>query len=60
MINGTKSTTFDEPSFYLAIDSYYYLLLGSDILENTVDLIHKNIGGIYALLYIVNTKKILQ
>ena len=32
--------------FYAARDSYYYLLVHSDILENIVDLNHKGSGGI--------------
>ena len=41
----TKNTTFDKSSFYSARD-LYYLLLDSYILENTVDLIHKEGGRI--------------
>ena len=45
-INGSNNTTFDKPIFYVRRDSYYYLLLDSDILENIVNLIHKAGGGI--------------
>ena len=45
-INDTKSTTFDKSIFYAARDSYYYLPLDSDVLENKVNLIHKEGSGI--------------
>ena len=40
-INESKNTTFDKSSFYPERDSYYYLLLDPDILEDLVYLIHK-------------------
>ena len=40
-INDSNNTAFDKSIFLIARDSYYYLLLDSDSLENTVDLIHK-------------------
>ena len=39
-INDIKNTAFNKPSFFVSKDSYYYLLLDSDVLENIVDLIH--------------------
>ena len=41
-----KNPTFDERSFYAARDSSYYVLLDSDTLENIVDLIRREGGGI--------------
>ena len=46
-INDSNNTAFDEPKFFVTRDSYYYLLLDSDILEKIVDLIHKVGSGIY-------------
>ena len=45
-ISDTKNTTFNKASFYAARDSFYYLLLYSDILGNMVDLIHEKGGRI--------------
>ena len=42
-INGSKNTTFDKSSFYAERNSYYYLLLDPDILEDLIDLIHKRV-----------------
>ena len=36
-INDSNHTTFDKSSFHKENDSYYYLLLDTDILENIVD-----------------------
>ena len=46
-INDSNNAAFDEPKFFVTRDSYYYLLLDSDILEKIVDLIHKVGSGIY-------------
>ena len=46
-INDSNSAAFDNPSLFVTRDSYYYLLLDSDILESIVDLIHKESSGIY-------------
>ena len=43
--------------FYGTSDSYYYLLLDSDILENIVDLIHKEVSGISLAFLICSTHK---
>ena len=56
-INDNNNTVFDKPSLFVTRDSYYYLLLDSDILENTVDLIHKEGRGIYPDFFICSTHK---
>ena len=43
-INESKNTTY--LSFYAEIYSCYYLLLDPDIIEDLVDLTHKNGEGI--------------
>ena len=35
-INDSNNIAFDKPSFFVTRDSNHYLLLDSDILENTV------------------------
>ena len=55
MING-KTTTFDKSSFYAERDSYYYLLLNLNVLENVVNLIHKVMESRLCKLYAVHTK----
>ena len=56
-INDSNNTAFDKPNFFVTRDSYYYLLLGSDILEVTVDLIHKEGCRIYLAFVICTTHK---
>ena len=56
-VNDSNNTAFDKPSFFVTKDSYYYLLLDLDILENMVDLIHKEGNGIYLCFVICRTHK---
>ena len=56
-INDSNNTAFDKPNFFVRRDSSSYLLLGSDILEIIVDLIHKEGCGIYLAFVICTTHK---
>ena len=56
-VNDNKNTAFDEPIFFGTSHSYYYLPVDSDILENIVDLIHKEVSGIYLGFVICSTQK---
>ena len=56
-INESNNTAFDKPSIFVTRDSYYYLVQDSDILENIVDLIHKEGLGIYLAFFICSTHK---
>ena len=56
-INDSNSTAFDKPVSFVTRDSYYYLLLDSDILENIVDLMHQEGSGIYLGFAICSTHK---
>ena len=56
-INDSNSTAFDKPVSFVTRDSYYYLLLDSDILENIVDLMHQEGSGIYLGFAISSTHK---
>ena len=56
-INDNNSTVFDRPIFFVTRDYYYYLLLDSNILENIVDLIHKEVRGIYLDFAICSTHR---
>ena len=47
-------------SFYEEKDSYYCLLLDSDILENISYLINKELGSRLRKLYVVHKKVILK
>ena len=40
-MNGERITNFDRSRFYEERNSYYYLLIDSEILENIIDLIGK-------------------
>ena len=56
-INDSNNTAFDKSIFLITRDSYYYLLLDSDSLENTVDLIYKEGRKIFLGFVICSTHK---
>ena len=56
-INDSNNNAFDKPSFFVTRDSYYYLLIDSDISKNIVDLIRKEGSGIYLDYVVCSTHK---
>ena len=56
-VNDNKNTASDEPFFFGTSHSYYYLPADSDILENIVGLIDKEVSGIYLGFVICSTQK---